>query len=77
VLLLELRNHFFDLPEIAADASRQPVALAKAVEHGAAYALHGVGLELRAFRQLVAPRSIEQPHHSGLDDVVDLHRRRQ
>ena len=49
----------------------------KLVEHRAANALRGVGLELIALALLEAAGSIHQPDEPGLDDVVDLYRRGQ
>jgi len=77
VLLLEAVDRRLDAAHVAAQAARQPVVLAQAVEHGAADALRGVGLELRAEPLFVAPERIEQAHHAVLDQVVHVHAGRQ
>ena len=73
VLLFQLMHRRLDAAHVAAQAARQPVVLAQAVEHGAADALHRVGLELGAEPFLVAVDGVEQAHHAVLDDVLHLH----
>jgi hypothetical protein len=60
-----------------ARSARQPVAFAQLVEHRATDALGGEGLELHALAGLVARQRLGQADHADLDQVVDLHVRRQ
>ena len=55
----------------------QPVLAAQLVQHGAADAGGGVGLELRVGGFLITTDSIEQADHAGLYEVVELDAGRQ
>ncbi len=77
VFLLQHVDGRLDAAHVAAQAARQPVVIAQAIEHGTADPLHGIGFELRAQSVLVAADGIEQPHHAVLDEVVDLDTGRQ
>src|SRR5690606_12695419 len=57
--------------------TRGPVALADLVEHRAADAYAGVGLEAGALTGIIVARRLEQPDHAGLNQVVHLYARRQ
>ena len=77
MLLFEARDGFLDTAEIAAQAARQPVVLAHAVEHGTTDALRGVGLELCAEAGFKAADGVQQAHHAVLHQIVDLDTGRQ
>src|ERR1700728_2068845 len=64
-------------PGLAMHRARRPVELAQGIEHGAANANAGVSLETRAASGGVVLRSLEQPHHAGLHQVLDFHLRGQ
>lgn len=75
--LLELLDGLLDLARLGAHAARQPVLAAQLVQHGAADAGGGVGLELRVGGFLITTDSIEQADHAGLYEVVELDAGRQ
>ena len=56
--------------------ARRPVGLAHFVEHRAANADAGVGLEVRALARGVMTGCVEQSDHAGLDEIIDLDVRR-
>jgi hypothetical protein len=62
---------------LATVAAAHPVAAAQLVEHGAADALGGEGLELHALRGIEARQGVGQSDHADLDQVVQLHVGRQ
>lgn len=70
VLLFKLGNGFLDAAEITTQATRQPVVLAQAVEHGAADALCRVSLELRTHPCLETTDRVEQAHHAVLHQIM-------
>jgi hypothetical protein len=57
--------------------ARRPVELAQRIEHRAADADAGIGLEARAAPGGIVLRRLQQPHHAGLHQVLDFHLRRQ
>jgi hypothetical protein len=59
-----------------ARAAAHPVA-AQLIEHGAADALAGKGLELHALGTLEARQRFGQTDHADLDQIVQFHVRRQ
>src|SRR5690606_16867932 len=62
---------------LAMDRARHPVATADLVDHRAADADAGVGLERRALVGLEIATGVDQAKHAGLDQVVDLDAGRQ
>ncbi len=72
-----LGHRDLDLAHVLAHVARHPVAAAQLVEHGAADALHRIGLELRAMGFFIAADGVQQADHAGLDQVVDLDAGRQ
>ena len=62
---------------LAMHRARRPVELAQRIEHRAADADAGIGFEARAAPAGVVLRRLEQSHHAGLHQIVDLHLRRQ
>ncbi len=77
LLLLQLLDRLLDGARVAAQPARQPVRAAQLVQDGATDALGGIELELHALGFFVARQRVEQPHHAGLDQVVELDAGRQ
>ncbi|KAG1191095.1 hypothetical protein G6F35_013828 [Rhizopus arrhizus] len=61
----------------AVHRARHPVAPPDFIDHRAADADRGVGLERGALVGVVAARGLDQAHHAGLDQVVDFDAGRQ
>ncbi len=76
-LLLQAVHGLFDVLLALARAAAHPVAVAQFVDHRAADALAGEGLELHALRGLVTRDGLGQADHADLDQVVELHARGQ
>jgi hypothetical protein len=76
-LLLQLVHCGLDGALLLARAARQVVGAAQLVEHGAADALGGEGLELHALRGVEAAQRVGQADHADLDQIVELHVGRQ
>lgn len=70
--LFQRLDGLFDLAGLGAHAARQPILAAQLIEHGAADAGGGVGLELRVGGFLVTPHGVQQADHAGLDQVVQF-----
>lgn len=75
--LFQALHGFLDVFLAFARAAGHPVGVAQLVKHRAANALGGKGLELHALGHFVAGERVGQPDHSDLDQVVQLHIRRQ
>ena len=76
-LLLDLADRMRHRARLAMHRARRPVELAQRVDHRAADADAGVGLETRAAIRGVVRRRFEQAQHARLDEVGDIHRGRQ
>ncbi|MNH07183.1 hypothetical protein D3C79_665710 [compost metagenome] len=70
-------NRVTDHAGIAVYRTRRPVALAHFIEHGAADADTGIGLEACTLARVVLVGDFEQADHAGLDQVLHLHTGRQ
>ena len=66
-----------DLAGLPVDRTRGPVGAADFVEHGAANAYPRIGLEAGPLARVIVAAGLDQTNHSGLDQVLGLHRRRQ
>ena len=76
-LLFQALHGFLDVFLAFACAAAHPVVVTQFVEHGAADALRGKGLELRALGSLVTRQRVVQADHPHLDQVIELHIGRQ
>ncbi len=71
-LAFKAMNRIFYIPLTLARRARQPVIGAQLIEHRSANTLRGVNLELRTLRHFESRYRVHQPHHAGLDHVVEL-----
>ncbi len=65
------------LAGLAVHRARRPVGAADLVQHRAADADTGIGLETRTLLGIEFPRRLDQPDHAGLDEIIGLHAGRQ
>src|SRR3569623_1029864 len=75
--ILDLPYRVGELPRLAMHRARRPVVAADLIEHRAADADAGVGLEARTLTRIIIARRLAQTDHAGLDQVIGLHARRQ
>ena len=76
-LLLDVADRLGDLAQPAVHRARRPVSLPQFVQHRAADADAGIGLEGSAARAVVVPRRVDQADHAGLQQVIQFHVRGQ
>ena len=75
--MFDFTDRFGDFAKLAMYRARRPVRAPNFVDHRAADADAGEGFETGAHFRIEVACRLEQPDHAGLDQVVDLHRRRQ
>lgn len=76
-LVLQPAHGLGHLAGLAVHRARRPVALARLVEDGAADADASVGLEAGTMRGVIVAGGLDQSQHPGLNQIVQLHARRQ